>query len=201
MTTGMRRRIAASIVPRIERFHSRQLSANPPEPQTTSKSVLLRASMKTLKSVRRPFPSRKPSLKRINNSSRRWPMKSDGSVSSRSIEGKPTSARTGDIVLIKSYPPPNIRSRHGVMASRPGNNAPDSRETRSGLRFEQSGHRLNSRSTATCNMATSPMFLYSAAPVFKPVTTITHLQFISYGGVRVRNALHARRAMQRNWTA
>ncbi len=74
----MPRRMAASIVPRIERFHSRQLSANPPAPQTTSKSVFLSASRKTLKSLRRPLPSRKRNLKLINSSRRSRPLQSEG---------------------------------------------------------------------------------------------------------------------------
>src|SRR5438128_2418801 len=46
MTMGTLRRIAASIVLKVVRFHSRQLSAKPPAPQTTSRSALSIASRK-----------------------------------------------------------------------------------------------------------------------------------------------------------
>ncbi len=36
-----------------------------------------------------------------------------------------------------------------------------------------SGHSFSSRATATCNMATSPIFLYSASRSFRPVATMT----------------------------
>ncbi len=54
------------------------------------------------------------------------------------------------------------------------------------------GHKLNSRVTATCNMATSPMFLYSAAPVFKPVATIMRI-FIGFQSLTMADSLSCER--------
>ena len=47
------------------------------------------------------------------------------------------------------------------------------------------GHKVKSRLTATCSMATSPMFRYSAAPVFKPVATITRILELPGSGIKV----------------
>ena len=95
---------------------------------------VLKCFQEDLKSLRRPSPSRKLSLKRINSSRSARPSSVRAPFSSHSIGLKPTSARTGDTVPKGPDPPPSTHNRHGATVWRRDNSEPDWRETRSELR-------------------------------------------------------------------